>query len=247
MMRLQPKRMLTAVLLASAFAGSASQAAVSTVALTGTDTDITTYTDGSAYLPLFDGNIHNLGGVDFTFNNGGNNAINGGPVTISTNIADASTVYTLVNSAWGSNGSVAGSITFNGSLGASYTVQYVEGVNVRDHYYGDFNNVTTSPTVTQAVFGNPNPGNAHLDMQTILLPSAFNNQVLTSIVFDSSNGGYPTGQAFLAGVSVSAVPEPSIALMMLIGLCLTAPIIRRRNKDKISSEAFEVSSEAFEV
>jgi hypothetical protein len=225
------KPALAAILLAATCVAGSSQAAVSSVALTGTNTDITTYTDGSVYSPLYN-STQTLAGISFTFNKAadGSDAIIGGPVTIATNIANASTVYTLVNSAFGALGSDAGSITFNGSLGAAYTVHFIEGDNIRDHYYGDFVNSTTSSSVTQAVWGVNAPGNAHLDMQTIVLPTAFNNQVLTSIVFDSSNRGAPGGEAFLAGVSVSAVPEPSVFAMLLLGLGLTGAAVHRQRR-----------------
>jgi len=223
------KPVLVAALIAAACVSGSSQAADTTVALTGTNTDITTFTDGGAYAPLYD-STQVLGGVNFVFNKAadGSDAIIGGPVTINTNIANAGTVYTLVNSAFGSPGSTAGSITFNGSLGATYTVNFIEGDNVRDHYYGQYVNTTSSASVTQAVWGTNAPGNAHLDMQTIVLPTAFNGQVLTSVVFDSSAGGAPDGQAFLAGLSVSAVPEPEQVAMLLAGLAMMGAVVRRR-------------------
>lgn len=219
-----------AVLLGTALMGvaCASHAAAIPVPLTGMDTDIRTWTNGVAYNPLYDSN-QTLGGVAFSFAQDANRntAIYVAPATLSTSIANASVVYTLVNSAVGSYGSDAGHITFHGSAGATYTYTYTEGINIRDHYFGSFENSTSSADVTQAVWGINSPGNAHLDMQTIVLPTIFHSQVLTSIVFDSSYAG-GGGKAFLAGLSVAAVPEPGEYAMLLLGLGLMGAMARRR-------------------
>lgn len=209
-------------------AACASHAAAISVPLTGMDTDIRTWTNGNAYNPLYDSS-QTLGGVSFNFAQDANRntAVYFSPSTLSTSIANASVVYTLVNSAVGSYGSDAGHITFYGSGGATYTYTYTEGVNVRDHYFGSFENSTSSADVTQAVWGINSPGNAHLDMQTIVLPTVFHNQTLTSIVFDSSYAG-GGGKAFLAGLSVQAVPEPGEYAMLLLGLGLMGVAARRR-------------------
>jgi len=209
-------------------AACASQAAVTTVPLTGMDTDIRTWTNGNAYDPLYD-STQTLGGVSFSFAQDANRntAVYFSPAALSTSIANASVVYTLVNSAVGAYGSDAGHITFYGSGGAVYTYTYTEGINIRDHFFGSYENSTSSADVTPAVWGVNSPGNAHLDMQTIVLPAAFHSQTLTSIVFDSSYAG-GGGKAFLAGVSVAAVPEPGEYAMLLLGLGLMGAVARRR-------------------
>jgi len=221
----QFKVLLGAALVSSA---CASHAATTPIPLTGMDTDIRTWTDGSAYNALYD-TSQTLGGVNFNFAQGpnGQTAVYFSPSTISTSIANAGVVYTLVNSSVGSYGSDAGTISFYGTGGASYTYHYIEGLNIRDHYFGSFENSTSSADVTQAVWGTNSSGNAHLDMQTIVLPATFMGQTLTSIVFDSSyaSGG---GKAFLAGLSVAAVPEPGEYAMLLLGLGLLGALARRR-------------------
>jgi len=222
------KTLFGAVLMSAAFASQA--ASVTTVPLTGMSTDIRTWSDGSAYNALYD-STQVLGGVPFTFAEDAshNTAIyNAAPVTLTTNIANPGTVYTLVNTAFGSLGSDSGSITFNGSGGATFTVHYIQGDNVRDHFYNGFVNSTSSPSVSPAVWGMNAPGNAHLDMQTIVLPDAFHSQTLTSIVFDSTYANTGTGIAFLAGVSVAAVPEPGEYAMLLLGMGLLGAAARRR-------------------
>ena len=222
------KFLLGAACVAAAFSGSAS--AVTTVALVGSNTDIRTYSDGGTYAPLYD-STQTLAGIPFDFAAmSGQTAITGGPVTITTSIANPGVVYTLVNTAFGALGANTGNITFNATGGLSYTVNYIEGDNVRDHYFNGFINTTSSPTVTQSVWGTNNPNTAHLDMQTIVLPSAFNSQTLTSIVFDSSGKDTSTGIAFLAGVTVAAIPEPAEYAMLGLGLGLLGVVARRRGR-----------------
>jgi len=226
----QIKFLFGAACVAAAFASGSASAAATTVALTGSNTDIRSYSDGSVYSPLYD-STQTLAGVPFAFAAlAGQTAITGGPVTLTTSIANPGTVYTLVNSAFGNNGSNAGNITFNATGGLSYTVQFIEGDNIRDHYNGFFVNSTTSPSVTQAVWGTNDPFTAHLDMQTIVLPSAFHSQTLTSIVFDSSGKDSSTGIAFLAGLTVTPVPEPSEYAMLALGLGLLGLMKQRRSK-----------------
>ncbi|MGZ3183577.1 MAG: PEP-CTERM sorting domain-containing protein [Telluria sp.] len=188
------------------------------------------WTDGSAYAPLFDGGVHTLGGVPFQVGNADLNAVYLTTVTVNTSVAGARTAYSLVNSAVGTLGYTVGWLTFHGSAGASYTYNYVEGLNVRDHFYGGFVNTTTSPDVTQAVYGSPNPGSAHLDMQTIALPAAFATQTLTSVdIAMVDQGG---GRGVIAGLSIAAVPEPSTAGMLLLGLGVFAAGRRLRARTR---------------
>lgn len=200
----------------------------STVTLPDLNTNLTTWTNGSVYAPIFPG-AQVFDGVPFQLqtNAAGDNAFYNGTLDISTNIAHATTVDTLINTAFGAPGADVGSLTFTGSAGATYTVQLIEGGNVRDHYYGDFVNTTTAANTTQAVFGVNAPGNAHLDMQSFSLPAAFANQTLTSVVFQSNNGG-SNGIPFLAGMTVAAVPEAGTWAMLLAGLGVIGAALRSR-------------------
>lgn len=179
--------------------------------------DITTWSNGSVYAGKFNG-TQTLGDVPFDLQTDadGDNVFWGTDLNISnfsgsssltltlaTNLYGATTVYTLINSAWGHNGSNVGSITFNAGNGATYTVQLVEGVNVRDHYTGGFVNTLSSSAVTLNVIGSNTPNSAHLDMQAFALPASFAGETLTSIVF-TSTGSSSTGLPFLAGVTVQA-------------------------------------------
>jgi hypothetical protein len=178
--------------------------------------NLTAWSDGSRY-SAFNG-LRMLGGVPFELQTDadGDNAFWGSnltpwtlsgssslTLTLNTSLYGATKVYTLINSAWGSTNKNVGSITFNATNGDSYTVQLVEGVNVRDHYYGGFVNAVSSGTVTKNVIGSDTSGTAHLDMQTFTLPNSFATETLSSIVFIST-GSSSTGLPFLAGVTVKA-------------------------------------------
>ncbi len=180
--------------------------------------NIISWTNGSVYSGRMTGS-QTFGGVPFTMqtNASGNNVVWGtstsvfsvssgttysNTVTINTNLYGATKVYTLINSAWGTSGSNVGSLTFKASNGDSYTVNLVEGVNVRDHYYGSFTKTISASYVTLNVLGLSNSG-AHLDMQAFTLPSSFQTEVLSSITFRST-GSSATGLPFLAGVTADA-------------------------------------------
>ncbi|MDD2761883.1 MAG: hypothetical protein PHH11_16520, partial [Methylomonas sp.] len=179
--------------------------------------DITTWTNGSVYAGKFNG-IQNLGGVPFNLQTDadGDNVFWGTELNLKTysgsssltltlapHLYGATTVYTLINSAWGTAGSNVGSITFVADNGDSHTVQLVEGVNVRDHYYGSYVNTVSADYVTLNVMGSNTPDTSHLDMQAFALPTSFATKTLTGIVF-TSTGSEATGLPFLAGVTAKA-------------------------------------------
>lgn len=172
--------------------------------------DLSTKTNGSVYSPYMSGN-QTFGGIPFSMvtDANGENVIHNTTTTINTNLYGATTVYTLINSFYGKSGVTIGSIKFNASDGTNYTVNLVEGVNVRDHYIGSFVNTTSASYVTLNVIGTNTNNTAHLDMQAFALPASFSTRTLTSIVFTTtnSNGGEP----FLAGVTANATNMKPIA------------------------------------
>jgi hypothetical protein len=126
-------------------------------------------------------------------------------------VAGATTVYTLMNSAFGICGSDIASLEFFGSGGAYFVGSLIEGTNIRDHFNGGFCN-DIAPGTPSAAFG----GDVRLDLQTWVLPAAFASQTLDSIRF--STHGSIEGEAFLAAATVQAVPEPTSLLLLGSGL-----------------------------
>ena len=216
-----------AAAVALASTGLAAHAATyTTTTLPTLNDDIRTWTGGSAYTSLFPSS-QVFSGVPFSLQlSERKNVFNGvGSTTISVGVFGVTDVYTLINTAWGSAGKTVGSITFIGSS-STYAVDLIEGYNVRDHYYGNYVNSTTASYVTQSVFGSNAARTAHLDMQDFVLPTSFQSQTLTSIVFSSTGGS--SGSPFLAGLTVAAVPEPESYAMLLAGLGVLGAIARRR-------------------
>ena len=123
----------------------------------------------------------------------------------------------MINSTFGQYGDVAGSVTFTGT-GGTYYFNLTEGLNIRDHYNGLYNNVATNLFGTASYGG----GSDRLDAQ------AFNVAgigTLNSIEFDAAvpitdSNSQLNGEPFLAAVTadtVAAVPEPSTWAMLLLG------------------------------
>ena len=138
-------------------------------------------------------------------------AVNGGggkaSVTIPVKIANVKTVYTLMNTDWGSTEKGLLSITFTGSKGATWTYNPIGNVNIRDYNHGVYTNsidcglpagVGKSTTVT--AFNNGK--GQRLDMQIYELPASFEGQTLLKITIDDL-GATNVQRSFIAAVTVS--------------------------------------------
>lgn len=161
-------------------------------------------------------------------NNYWNAAFASGPdprtLTITTSIYDAVYVSTLINTYAGIAGSSLASIEFLGTGGASYTYNLVGGVDIRDFNNDGFVN-TIDPNAgshpIQVLSYDDQAQGGRLDMQQFTLPSTFLGQTLTTILlvdngFDVPNPE-PHQRVFLAGLSVSSVPEPSSMILIASG------------------------------
>ncbi len=227
------------LIVAGAVCVSPAWAATTTVPIsTLTNTNLRTYTGGTSY-PVAPTSL-TVGGIDFALVPAGATANSlgiiqllstGATATIPVNVADVTTVYTLMNSAWGKAGANIGTLEFVGSGGATASFSLVEGTNIRDHFNDGFNNTATN--VVSATFGND-----RLDRQTFTLPSAFAGQTLTEIRFINNGSGTAggTGQPFLAAITVqtgaasggNVIPLPGAALLCALGSALAGWRFRRR-------------------
>lgn len=219
--------LISAGLALSALAGSAGAAEVDLSSFVNANLD--TYFNGAVYPP--NGGPVTIGGVDFNLDAlpgagtgiiqlpGQNNVPSS--VVIPVGELGVTAVYSIVNSAFGQFGEDIGSLTFTGSGGATFTYDFVEGDNVRDHATTGFNDLAPN-LFASADYG----GGDHLDVQQILLPVAFATQTLTSITFASN--GDTQGEPFLAALTTAGVPEPSAWALMLVGFGAVGYALRKR-------------------
>jgi hypothetical protein len=198
------------------------------------NSDLTGYTGGSNY-PQHGGPL-TVDGISFDLATIGpeqDTAViqTNGPqdFSIPVEVLGATSVNVLVNSAFGSCGADVGEIDFTGSSG-TYSYKLTEGVNVRDHFNGQFCNSAGGITGT-ASFGG---GADRLDLLSITLPLSFSGQTLESIDFKGFGNGQ-LGEPFLAGATIvnpadppdpPPVPEPRYLLVVSAGA--VAMLLRRR-------------------
>lgn len=186
---------------------------------------IQTYQPSSAGYP--EGPV-TLGGVPFNIQKaGGNNAWNAefvpGPyphvLDIPLSIANAQQVDTLINTFYGRPGPTSYiTLEFFGTSGAYFKKDLIGDVDVRDHFYaGNTNLINGTSTVNVYSSGGGYLQESRLDMQQIILPSAFQGQTLTEFRL-TSTGGVGISDASIQGLTVlSAVPEPSSLALFGIG------------------------------
>ena len=109
--------------------------------------NLRTYTNGTDY-PV-GGTSLTIGGVAFTLatrTGGGTGVIQapavGSPTAfdVPVSVANPNTVYALINSTYGVYGDTVGSVEFKATGGLDYSVNLVEGQDIRDHNNYEFNN-----------------------------------------------------------------------------------------------------------
>jgi hypothetical protein len=146
---------------------------------------------------------HNAWFADVAANSGSNKV----SITIPVNIANVKTVYTLMNTDWGSTAKGLLAITFTGTNGATWTYDPIGNVNVRDYNNGSYTNaigcaLPNGPETTATVSGFKNNKGQRLDVQIYQLPATFAGQTLVSItITDTGNQGVQ--RAILAALTVS--------------------------------------------
>jgi hypothetical protein len=127
-------------------------------------------------------------------------------LTIPVGVYGVSDVYTLINTYWELLGpNSAASLIFNGSAGTTYTVDLVGNSDIRGWLLPAQVNGTSTTNVYHESSNGFTTGAGALDMQKIVLPSAFATQTLTTIelVDDGATGIQRT---ILDGVTVEQSP-----------------------------------------
>jgi hypothetical protein len=196
------------------------------------NSDLNTYSGGANYPN--GGTAININGIGFslatfpttndigivqTFTIFGTGTPAASSYTFGVNLPDVQTIYTLINSSFGQDGDTIGSVTFTGT-GGVISFDLTEGLNVRDHFEGAFEN-SASNLFGTASFGTGSPAPDRLDAQQFNVAGI---GTLQSIEFDQSGtidvNGNLAGFPFLAAITIvtgTAVPEPSTWTMMILG------------------------------
>lgn len=146
----------------------------------------------------------------------------------------ATALYTLLNNVNGIFGIYEGSIVVTGTGGETATLNLIEGNNIRDYNNGGYVNTLSDPTVVPTYFLNGAPTTqsiqSRLDRQELILPGTFSGDTIASITFQGNAQGYynPNGAAFLAGLTLENVPEPSTVAILTVGVFAVLGLRRRK-------------------
>ena len=212
--------------------GSKVNAAIyTTVALPEVNTNISTWTMGGEYNAIFP-STQTYNGVPFNLvkDANGNKVFYEGTLEIPVNVYGVTNAYTLAASYCGYYGTTIGKVEFFGSGDGYYSVDLVEGNNIRDHYWGGYNNIIDGVTAVAAF--NKSPGHAGFDMQLYDLPNTFLDETLLNVVFTGYNMG-TAGKPWLAALTVETSPvvTPVPATLWLLGFGLAGLVgIRKKLK-----------------
>ena len=206
--------------------------------------NIQTYANGANYqvggsqlnvgsVPFSLGLYNNTPGTTGTIQTPNNGLTNSFTFTVPANTY-ATSLYTLINTSWGEPGYFEGDVVVKAANGATATLNLVDGSNVRDHNNGMFVNTLSDPTVVSTYFinqvANSTNGQVRLDMQTLVLPSSFNGQTISTITFNGVGYGEPDGSPFLTAMTLQEVPEPATGALMAAGLGVLGLVLRRKTQ-----------------
>jgi MSHA biogenesis protein MshQ len=181
------------------------------------NSDLTTYTDGAAYPSP--GSV-TIGGIPFTLTSGSNGHtwVVGGLATSAAtysvtnqSVPTATTMYVIINSAYGTCGDTTGSIKVS-TASASVTYSLVEGQNARDHYNGSFCN-----TETQSIATVNYTGGVRFDVYQFNISTLTNNGATAVTGFSFTNNGYggSQGSPLIAAVTFQQAAPTPLALWHL--------------------------------
>ena len=149
-------------------------------------------------------------------------------VTVQTNVANALSVSTLINTFWGQSGTSYDSITFTGSKG-SFTESLTGNNSVRD-----YNNYVWTNSIKQPTTVAWSDGSQRLDEQSFSLGSYAGEDLTSITITDAGNDFF--SRAFLAGLTVdnggiiteAVTPEPSYLVLVGAGLLGAGLLFRRK-------------------
>jgi hypothetical protein len=156
-------------------------------------------------------------------------------VNIAVDETGVESVYTEINSAYGTTGTQPGTVELVGSNG-TVTYDLIEGDNIRDHFYGDFTN-TVETGIGGTVYwesGVPiqvSPGNSdgqyqglvRNDMQGWSAPSYLGELLSVEITYTNDQGG--DGEPLVYGLTTSTNPLATTSATTTPGPAAFAPFV----------------------
>lgn len=159
-----------------------------------------------------------------------------GTFSIATDIAHATTAYSLINTIWGQAQRGLIYIKFVGADGSSQQFNLLGGSDVRDFnnfiYTNTINN-NDAPSITATNALTVDNGQHRLDEQTFQLDPLFlTNNIVKVVVTDNGADGF--SRAALSGLTFGSasvggtVPEPASWALMLAGFGAIGGVMRRR-------------------
>lgn len=156
--------------------------------------------------------------------------------SIATDIAHATTAYSLINTIWGQPQRGLIYIEFDGADGMRETFNLLGGSDVRDFnnfaYTNTINN-NDAPSITTANAVTVDSGQHRLDEQTFsLAPFFLTDNIVKVVITDYGSSGFSraalTGLTFGSTSAPGTVPEPASWALMLAGFGAIGGVMRRR-------------------
>jgi large repetitive protein len=173
-----------------------------TVPLPILNVNVSGWTDGAIYDAIFTNSVQTWNNVPFFMKkDASGNKVFMGTQEFPVGIFGVTDVYTMMNSSRGVYGSNVGKFEFFGSAGAYQSFDIVEGINIRDHYSGGYNNLIDGDNGRPAYVVSGH--GSRLDMQSFHLDQAFADQVLVKVRFVGA-GGNPQGEPALGTLTVAS-------------------------------------------
>jgi PEP-CTERM motif len=148
-----------------------------------------------------------------------------GSVTIPVSISNASTMYTLADNTFGTEGVSEFSVSLHYTSGNTAIGYFVGGSNTKD-YNNNCSTTGCDATPFATYWYVENGGNQWLQEVDWTLPTGAGWTTIDSVTFSQIDGG---DGAIVAGLTFgTSVPEPAAWGVMLIGLGLAGAALRRR-------------------
>ena len=125
-------------------------------------------------------------------------------IDVAVNVPNPTTVYALINSAWGEYGYLAGAVEFKATGGLDYSVNLVEGQDIRDYNNDGFDDTIGGGALGHIYLGSVyyGGGQVRFDKLGFNLPANFQSATLTDVILHGY-GNDPNGAPWMAAATVA--------------------------------------------